>query len=386
MDPRHERLPLGGPGRLLVDVLGVNAADGDDAAWHWARAKDLLLAKRLHPRGVVLVGHALQFGREARIDGLHEEVVQLLEPGGSLAVVRLVERLLLILRAIPVHDSDLVVRGEPIRAIRAVGPCPVGAVLGWEFLASPTELVFPGVCVVVGLKERILRIALIGLLGARVHPDTERVEHTLEARAHIEAAVVGVLRHDLDVAAAVLRHGVDRRGVDRLDLAQVLGVPNEGRQHLRRLHVRLVVHRLHVRAETRAQHRVPGQRDERRHAVRLEDCPALLLALNVDVLRPLKTLVPEAPQAEAAVVEHVLPQPVLATARRLILALGLQEELVGLPVLFLGRVGRLRHGAPGGDRIGGLSDLGKVVRHCGGWAHGPISSVPLLLPASCSFF
>ena len=84
----------------------------------------------------------------------------------------------------------------------------------------------------------------------------------------------------------------------------------------------------------------------------------LLLALDVDVLRPLKTLVPEAPQAEAAVVEHVLPQPVLATARRLILALGLQEELVGLPVLFLGRVGRLRHGAPGGDRIGGLSDLG----------------------------
>ena len=132
-------------------------------------------------------------------------------------------------------------------------------------------------------------------------------------------------------------------------------LPDPPNSSSRRLHVRLVVHRLHVRAESRAQHRVPGQRDERRHAVRLEDCPALLLALDVDVLRPLKTLVPQAPQAEAAVVEHVLPESILTTARRLILALGLQEELVGLPVLFLGRVGRLRHGAPGGDRIGGLS-------------------------------
>ena len=37
-------------------------------------------------------------------------------------------------------------------------------------------------------------------------------------------------------------------------------------------------------------------------------------------------------------------------------------------------------------RRAAAADLGKVVRHCGGWAHGPISSVPLLLPASCSFF
>jgi hypothetical protein len=54
-----------------------------------ARAKGMLLAERLHPRGMVLVGHALQFGREARIDGLQEEVVQRLEPGGSLAIVQL---------------------------------------------------------------------------------------------------------------------------------------------------------------------------------------------------------------------------------------------------------------------------------------------------------
>ena len=54
-----------------------------------------------------------------------------------------VERRPVVLRAIPVHDADLGVRGEPVRAIRVVGPGPVGTVPGREFLARPTELVFP---------------------------------------------------------------------------------------------------------------------------------------------------------------------------------------------------------------------------------------------------
>ena len=73
------------------------------------------------------------------------------------------------------------------------------------------------------------------------------------------------------------------------------------------------------------------------------------------------------PALQASVVFHVLAESGLPSHGCLILLLGLQEELVGLAVLFFRGVRRLRDRTPGGDGIGGrgipTSGLGPASRH-----------------------
>ena len=125
-------------------------------------AERLLLAKLLQPDRVILIAELLHFGGEVRVDGPHEKLVEVLQADGRLAVVKLVEGRLFVLRAVPVHNPDLAVRGEPVGPLGIVLTGPVGPVLGGQLLAGPAELLLPGVGVgvVVGLEERILGVTL----------------------------------------------------------------------------------------------------------------------------------------------------------------------------------------------------------------------------------
>ena len=154
MHPWDERLPLRRPDGRLVDVLGVNTAHRDDTLLRGARAKHLFAcgAPASRPCGPSRRAAPLQRGGLGRWV-LRRRSSSSSRPMAVWPLVELVERRFLVLRTVPVHHADLVVRGEPVRPIRVVSPRPVGAVLGGEFLAGPAELLRPCVRVVVGLEE-----------------------------------------------------------------------------------------------------------------------------------------------------------------------------------------------------------------------------------------